>query len=45
MARTIDLTPSPRAYVRILRIIAENSTQYSDRVWAKNELIAMGEEE
>ena len=45
MARTVDLTPSPQAYVQMLRIIAENSTQYSERVWARNQLIALGEEE
>jgi len=42
---TVDLTPSPQAYIRMLRIIAERSTQYSDRVWARNQLIALGEEE
>ncbi len=41
----IDLTPSPEAYVQLLKIVRERSSQYSDRVWAKNQLIALGEEE
>jgi len=45
MANTIDLTPSPEAYLTLLRLVAEESTQESHRKWAKNQLIALGEEE
>ena len=45
MAEKIDLTPSPNAYLQLLKIVAEQSSQYSHRVWAKNQLIALGEEE
>jgi hypothetical protein len=41
----IDLTPSPEAYLQMLRIIAEESTQHSHRVWAKNQLKLLGVEE
>ena len=45
MANKVDLTPSPQRYVKMLRIIAERSSNDSDRVWAQNQLIALGEEE
>lgn len=43
--RQIDLTPSPEGYLRLLRIVAEESTQHSHRVWAKNQLKLLGVEE
>lgn len=43
MADTIDLTPSPEAYIMMLRIIAEESTQESHRKWAMRQLVALGE--
>ena len=36
---TIDLTPSPRGYARMLWAIATNSENAEDRAWAKKELI------
>jgi len=42
MADTIDLTPSPEAYIMLLRIVAEESTQESHRKWAMRQLVALG---
>ncbi len=36
---TIDMTPSPRGYARMLWEIATNSTKAEDRKWAKKQLI------
>ena len=38
----VDLTPSPEAYVRMLKLISMESTQSSHRKWAKNQLKALG---
>lgn len=35
---TIDLTPSPEAYRKMLQVIIDNTTNAKDRVWAKAEL-------
>ena len=37
----IDLTPSQRGYMRMLKIIAENSTCKVDRAEARRELKAL----
>lgn len=38
----IDLTPSRTGYIRMLRLIINNSTNQQDVEWAKNELISAG---
>ena len=34
----IDITPTPEAYRKLLRLIIENSTSQTDRAWAWEEL-------
>ena len=36
--KSIDVTPSPEGYRKMLRVIADNSTVAKDRTWAKREL-------
>ena len=38
MAKSIDVTPSPTAYRKMLRVIIDSSTKKADVAWAKKEL-------
>jgi len=38
MTETIDLTPTPEYYRKMLRIVIENSTNKDDVAWAREEL-------
>lgn len=39
MSKTIDLTPSPQEYARMLALLARDGTLPADRQWALDELV------
>lgn len=38
MPKYIDVTPSPKAYANMLKVIIKDTTNEADRAWAADEL-------